>query len=1524
MDNTPDLSHLTPEERKIIEDVMNRQKQEEAKDSQLVSKTIPVGNQNIRDPITTTRSTHITNPSEKSSANITTVNGKNVNKLSSTNNTNTSLPFGNTVVNLMAEAAHAVTGGSTGTSGGVSAGHSVNVCESCHKTKFADVSGNPCIYCKRRTCIRCGGHMEIKPNVVHWVCKQCAQNLTSDRQIVTTSGANLPHHTESLMNSSIAGRLGESIKDSIYKPKSSDGKRQLPQLNIKNQNVPYISDGYRGQTVQRTNSGRTLSMNRSNSLDADKTAYISPNHSVYHSDQQRPFGDKFIKYDQIPGEYGHSAKSRHTPGAYYLPDEITSYRDVNNRYPPNDPRLLGNPYLDPTYPGDSFPSDPSDSPCQSGGGGDSATKYGLSYGKGSAHEFGRHQEIRCRSDQNFPSQSPYYKQNYSSSPFSAQRRNKPNWETYRYGAVPPRYRDQLRHHQLHHLSFSSSDGEDFSVVDDGSVLYQEPRRRLLPTNFERKNSPYSQGTVTDDDDPASQFYISKRSTTPYYDRQLKPNVWDQDKALSLCDEPPVRYAYSDVAQPAYHRQLPENRSMGYQKDVQYNHKDGTVVRKRLPPNISSSQPVTWSVSENGKHLIGHMILQKKTDPHSGEPGLGLKLAGGRLNKSGRLSAFVTQIKPGSPADIIGHLKSGDEILEWNGQSLRGLSADDVSQIIYQSRDELQVELLAQRELNEPDNTPTDDFVLMVPNRSDCLNPNEMDSVEHNIKSSLHLKLFYDEIKHQLIVSILEARNLPNINKASRMLCNFYCRLCLLPEQVEYNSRCTKLASCSGNNTNPVWNQVFRFTNFTDDDLNKLHLEITIWNCNEYSDEQYKVGEIVIDLSVADLLDVGYWYPIKSFHRFFSATELSNMNPDVNSTPYDLQPCTTQVPERLIKSRHRESEQQWSPKSEYRNSDIPGDNTRKLKSIRDDYSDIDEQRFFTSIRQNRKFTDQEYYRDENEGHHRGSRLHPSAQNFEYGALEENAIQSDASEFSDLSELSRMSLHTSQSDRQRKESMQTSRKGSQQFETPTQSYNERHSRNLQKPDRLDQDFLPSVERSTRARRDSNRIDKDIIVPTEDEEQHELITKDSRNFERGSSPRISSPDNYEGGQVSRSLIENKVSNFETAQNVHRDQVDGRKRRPNIGQKFSNVLGRSSKSSSTSTLDKKSRTSFQRSEEVLPFGGYGAIFEGQEQEGSFNRGRLSMMHCQSSIGSGKSDGRNSRYGTNSDNTDQESVYMGRNESHVGEFVEGLGPGQLVGRQVLGMPCLGEIQLSFYDRKGHLEVEVIRARGLQQKNTAKPLPAPYVKLHLLEGKQSVEKLRTMYPPRRTLDPLYQQQLCFSMPYHGKILQISVWGEYGRMDKKVFLGMCEIVLDDLDLKTVVFGWYKLFGMIASNAQHHHHHHPPHQKQQQQQQQQRRKSLSSSSTLLDNSQDTNNNNNNNNNKLIGSKLDKLTNRSSSISNTTNMSSKKNNNEKNNRTKSKSSQDINKSTHQSGLNKNNNNGDRIQSNLMNMISPHSIKR
>lgn len=61
--------------------------------------------------------------------------------------------------------------------------------------------------------------------------------------------------------------------------------------------------------------------------------------------------------------------------------------------------------------------------------------------------------------------------------------------------------------------------------------------------------------------------------------------------------------------------------------------------------------------------------------------------------------------------------------------------------------------------------------------------------------------------------------------------------------------------------------------------------------------------------------------------------------------------------------------------------------------------------------------------------------------------------------------------------------------------------------------------------------------------------------------------------------------------------------------------------------------------------------------------------------------------------------------DGQLSEFIEGLGQGQLVGRQVLATPALGDIQLSMCERKNKLEVEVIRARGLQCKSGARVLP---------------------------------------------------------------------------------------------------------------------------------------------------------------------------------------------------------------------------
>ncbi|XP_010794740.1 regulating synaptic membrane exocytosis protein 2-like isoform X3 [Notothenia coriiceps] len=147
--------------------------------------------------------------------------------------------------------------------------------------------------------------------------------------------------------------------------------------------------------------------------------------------------------------------------------------------------------------------------------------------------------------------------------------------------------------------------------------------------------------------------------------------------------------------------------------------------------------------------------------------------------------------------------------------------------------------------------------------------------------------------------------------------------------------------------------------------------------------------------------------------------------------------------------------------------------------------------------------------------------------------------------------------------------------------------------------------------------------------------------------------------------------------------------------------------------------------------------------------------------------------------------------EAQFSDFLDGLGPAQLVGRQTLATPPMGDIQIGMVDKKGALEVEVIRARGLVGKPGSKSLPAPYVKVYLLENGVCIAKKKTKVA-RKTLDPLYQQQLPFEESPVGKVLQIIVWGDYGRMDHKSFMGAVQILLDELDLSNMVIGWFKLF------------------------------------------------------------------------------------------------------------------------------------
>ena len=46
-----------------------------------------------------------------------------------------------------------------------------------------------------------------------------------------------------------------------------------------------------------------------------------------------------------------------------------------------------------------------------------------------------------------------------------------------------------------------------------------------------------------------------------------------------------------------------------------------------------------------------------------------------------------------------------------------------------------------------------------------------------------------------------------------------------------------------------------------------------------------------------------------------------------------------------------------------------------------------------------------------------------------------------------------------------------------------------------------------------------------------------------------------------------------------------------------------------------------------------------------------------------------------------------------------------------------------------------------------------------------------------------------------------MWGDYGRSDRKVFMGVVQIKLDSLDLASMAIGWYKLFSNLSLVSAH---------------------------------------------------------------------------------------------------------------------------
>ncbi|XP_021543972.1 regulating synaptic membrane exocytosis protein 2 isoform X1 [Neomonachus schauinslandi] len=922
---------------------------------------------------------------------------------------------------------------------------------------------------------------------------------------------------------------------------------------------------------------------------------------------------------------------------------------------------------------------------------------------------------------------------------------------------------------------------------------------------------------------------------------------------------------------------------------------------------SDKHPVTWQPSKDGDRLIGRILLNKRLKdgsvPRDSGAMLGLKVVGGKMTESGRLCAFITKVKKGSLADTVGHLRPGDEVLEWNGRLLQGATFEEVYNIILESKPEPQVELLVSRPIGDipriPDSThaqlesSSSSFESQKMDRPSIsvtspMSPGMLRDVPQYLSGQLSIKLWFDKVGHQLIVTILGAKDLSSREDGRPR--NPYVKIYFLPDRSDKNKRRTKTVKKT---LEPKWNQTFIYSPVHRREFRERMLEITLWDQARVREEESEfLGEILIELETALLDDEPHWYklqthdvsslplphpspymPRRQLHgesptrrlqrsKRISDSEVSDYDcddgigivSDYRHNGRDLQSSTLSVPEQVMSSNHCSPSgsphrvdvigrtRSWSPSVPPPQSRNVEQGLRGTRSTAGHYNTI-------SRMDRHRVMDDRYSPDRDRDCEAADRqpYHRSRSTEQRPLLERTTTRSRSTERPDTNLMRSMpSLMTGRSappspalsrSHPRTGSVQTSpsstpvagRRGRQLPQLPPKgtlerkevdSTRRRHAgamdieeRNRQmkinkykqvagSDPRLEQDYHSKY----RSGWDPHRGADNISTKSSDSDVSDISA-----VSRTSSASRFSSTSYMSVQSERPRGNKKISVFTSKMQSRQmgisgknltkstsisgdmcslDKTDGsqsdtavgalgtsgKKRRFSIGAKMVAIVGLSRKSRSASQLSqteaggKKLRSTVQRSTET------GLAVE-----------MRNWMTRQAS--------RESTDGSmNSYSSEGNLIFPGvrlASDSQFSDFLDGLGPAQLVGRQTLATPAMGDIQVGMMDKKGQLEVEIIRARGLVIKPGSKTLPAPYVKVYLLDNGVCIAKKKTKVA-RKTLEPLYQQLLSFEESPQGKVLQIIVWGDYGRMDHKSFMGVAQILLDELELSNMVIGWFKLF------------------------------------------------------------------------------------------------------------------------------------
>ncbi|XP_033368280.1 regulating synaptic membrane exocytosis protein 2 isoform X14 [Parus major] len=918
---------------------------------------------------------------------------------------------------------------------------------------------------------------------------------------------------------------------------------------------------------------------------------------------------------------------------------------------------------------------------------------------------------------------------------------------------------------------------------------------------------------------------------------------------------------------------------------------------------SEKHPVTWQPSKDGDRLIGRILLNKRLKdgsvPRDSGAMLGLKVVGGKMTESGRLCAFITKVKKGSLADTVGHLRPGDEVLEWNGRILQGATFEEVYNIILESKPEPQVELVVSRPIGDIPRIP-DSTHAQLESSSSSFESQKMDRPSISVTSPMspgmlrdvpqflsgqlssqslsrrttpfvprvQIKLWYDKVGHQLIVTILGAKDLPSREDGRPR--NPYVKIYFLPDRSDKNKRRTKTVKKT---LEPKWNQTFIYSPVHRREFRERMLEITLWDQARVREEESEfLGEILIELETALLDDEPHWYklqthdvsslplphpspylPRRQLHGesptrrlqnkgFYSYNSGSKRISDSEVSDYDCDDGIGVVSGSPHRGDSIGRTRSWSPSVPPPQSRNVDQGLRGTRSTPAHYNTLN--------RMERHRVIDDHYSPERERNCEAADRQPyqrSRSTEQRPVLERTNSRSRSTERPDSNLIRSMpSLMTGRSappspalprSHPRTGSVQTSpsstpvagRRGRQLPQLPPKGTLERkeaessrrtnsgavdveeRSRQMKmnkykqvagSDSRLEQDYHTKY----RSGRDPHRGSDNVSNKSSDSDVSDVSA-----VSRTSSASRFSSTSYMSVQSERPRGNKKISVFTSKMQSRQMAVSGKnmtkstsisgemytlekndgsqsdtavgtvgggskKRRSSIGAKMVAIVGLSRKSRSTSQLSqteaggKKLRSTVQRSTET------GLAVEMR----NWMTRQASRESTDGSMNSYSSEG----------NLIFPGVRLAA-DSQFSDFLDGLGPAQLVGRQTLATPSMGDIQVGMMDKKGQLEVEIIRARGLVVKPGSKTLPAPYVKVYLLENGVCIAKKKTKVA-RKTLEPLYQQLLSFEESPQGKVLQIIVWGDYGRMDHKSFMGVAQILLDELDLSNMVIGWFKLF------------------------------------------------------------------------------------------------------------------------------------